>query len=108
MGILDIFGVETVSVETYQGSDTYGESWASIVTVTGCWVDDQTHLIRSAKDEEVVSQSVVFAPISSAALWVENSRVTLPNDDRTRRVINVNTNNAAGLPLPEHVEVHLT
>lgn len=108
MGILDVFGVETVIVETYEGVDTYSESWAAPVTVTGCWVDDQTHLTRTSKGDEVTSQSIAFAPISSASLWVENSRVTLPNDDRTRRVININTNNAAGLPLPEHVEVHLT
>lgn len=104
--IMAIFGTTPVVVESYTGFNTYGETWADPQTITG-WVNDQTHLVRS-KDEEVVSQTILYMPIDSAAAWVENSLVTLPSDDRKRRVVTVNVNDSGGLPLPAHVEVHLT
>lgn len=102
---MSIFGRMSYTVETYEGDNATGETFAAPATVDG-WVNDQTHLVR-AKAEEVVSQSIVYAPISSAALFVPESKVTLPGG-RVARVITVNTNDGGGLPLPEHVEVHLT
>lgn len=101
------FASTTVTVETYRGSNTYGDQFAAPQTVAA-WVNDQTTLMRSSKGDEITSQAVVLVPLSTLALWVENSRVTLSGDPITRRVIVVNANDVTGLPLPEHVEVHLT
>lgn len=106
MGMAALFWVHTVSVETFTGRNATSEVWAAPVTLKG-FVNDQTHLVRNARDEEVISQSVLYMPIESAALFVEDSKVTLPSG-RASRVITVNSNDGGGLPLPEHVEVHLT
>jgi hypothetical protein len=71
------------------------------------FVDDQTHLVRNGVGEEVVSQSVIYMPIESASLFDSDSKVTLPSG-REARVITVNANDSGSLPLPDHVEVHLT
>lgn len=101
-----MFLVHTVTVEALQGATAHGPTWASSQSVTG-WLDDQTHLVRNGKDEEVVAQSVFYAPIASASLFTEDSRVTLPSG-RKARVITTNANDSGALPLPDHVEVHLT
>lgn len=103
---LDVFWVHAVTVASFAGTTATGPAWNAPQTVTG-FVDDQTHLVRNGIGEEVISQSVIFMPIESAPLFVEDSKVTLPSG-RVARVITVNTNDGGGLPLPEHVEVHLT
>jgi hypothetical protein len=101
-----MFLVHTVTVETFQGTTAHGPTWATAQSVTG-WLDDQTHLVRNGKDEEVIAQSAFYAPIESAALFAEDSRLTLPSG-RKARVITTNANDSGALPLPAHVEVHLT
>lgn len=101
------FGATVVTVQTYLGVNTYGEEWDTAKTVNA-WVNDQTTLVRSSKGDEVTSQAVILVPLDTLSLWVENSLVTLPGDATPRRVIVVNSNDVTGLPLPEHVEVHLT
>lgn len=101
------FASTTVTVEKYLGSNTSGDQFDVAQTIAA-WVNDQTTLVRSPNGDEITSQAVILVPLSTLSLWVENSRVTLPGDSITRRVIVVNSNDVTGLPLPEHVEVHLT
>jgi hypothetical protein len=105
MGAMSVFWVHTVQVETRIGQNAIGDVWADPVTVS-CFVNDQTHLVRSQHDEEVVSQSIVYAPIDQAALFAADSKVTVSG--RVARVITTNANDGGTLPLPSHVEVHLT
>jgi hypothetical protein len=105
MSAVSIFWVHTVQVETRIGQNAISDVWADPVTVP-CFVNDQTHLVRGQHDEEVVSQSIVYAPIEQAALFVSDSKVTVSG--RVARVITANANDGGSLPLPSHVEVHLT
>lgn len=105
MSGLDIFWVHTVQVKTRTGQNALGDVWSDPVTVA-CFVNDVTHLVRGARDESVISQTIVYAPIDQAPLFEADSIVTVSGRDA--RVITVNANDAGTLPLPAHVEVHLT
>lgn len=101
------FWVHTVTVETFQGVNGYGQdTFAAPQTVTG-WLQGSTKLVRATEGDEVVSQSQFFAAVDQGPAFTPQSRVTLP-DGRIARVIVANTNDAGGLRLPEHVEVQLT
>jgi len=101
------FWVHTVAVETFEGTNGYGQdTFSPPVTVNG-WLQGSTKLVRATEGDETVSQAQFFAPIDSAPLFAPKSRVTLP-DSRITTVIVTNTNDAGGLRLPEHVEVNLT
>jgi hypothetical protein len=102
---IGLFFVHTVSVETFTGSGAFGESFAPPVTVT-CYADDGNHLTRNKVGEEVVSQTIVFAPLQSAPSFTVDSRVTV--NGRVATVISVSSREAGWLGVPAHVEVHLT
>lgn len=100
-----MFFVHTVVVETYGGSGAFGESYAAPVTVN-CYADDGYHLVRNKVGEEVVSSAAVYAPLGDASLFTVDSRITV--NTRTAYVISVNVREVGSLPVPAHVEVHLT
>lgn len=92
----------TVTVEAYRGSGPYGDIYEQAVIVTPCFVDDTRRLVRAADGSQVISESTVYAPADTTA--PTGSRVTLPSG-RTTTVITSKARTAAGLPLPEHVEL---
>lgn len=112
------FYVQTAIVETYQGTNGYGEdTFAAPVTLdpadvstrpdgNGCWIDDARHLVRTSDSEQVISESTLYTYPDNAALFTPNTRVTV--NDNVSRVIKTNLNTSGDLDLPDHVAVSLT
>lgn len=98
------FWVHTVTVETYTGTGDDGDLFAAPVDVLG-FMDGGTKVIRTATGELVVTSAPFYAPISSAALFVANSRVTYQG--KQSRVFAVTIHDSGDLDLPDHVEVTL-
>lgn len=94
----------TITVEAYEGSGPYGDTYAAGVEVT-CFVDQKRKLVRAPDGSQVVSSSTVFAPLDTAA--PPRSRVTLPDGQKTL-VIGTAQRRAAGITeAPEHLEITL-
>lgn len=103
---LDEFYVHSVTVETYQGTNGYGEDvFAAPVTVAG-FLDDTRHLVRSQTAEQVVSEAQFYTHPENGALFTADSRVTV--DGVTSRVIRTNVNTSGSLELPDHAVISLT
>lgn len=102
---IGLFFVNTVDLETFQGTGAYGDSYAEPVSVT-CFVDDGVHMVRNKTGEEVVSATTIYAPPGWEGSLVVDSRVTV--NGRTAYVIAVNAHDSGPLGLPDHVEAHLT
>lgn len=91
----------TVTIEAYAGSGPYGDTYAAAVQVS-CWVDVKRKLVRAPDGSQVISESTVLVPLDTTA--PARSRVTLPDGQQTL-VITAARREAAGLPLPEHLEI---
>lgn len=103
---LSDFFVHSVTVETYQGTNGYGEDvFAAPVTVSG-FLDDTRHLVRSQTAEQVVSEAQFYTHPENGALFTADSRVTV--DGVTSRVIRTNVNTSGSLELPDHAVISLT
>lgn len=103
---LDEFYVHTVSLETYQGTNGYGEDvFAGAVNVTG-FLDDSRKLVRGQAQEQVISESQFYTRPENGALFTAESRVT--SGGVVSRVIRVNVNTSGTLALPDHAVVLLT
>lgn len=99
------FWVHTATVETLLGAGAYGDQFAAPVTVP-CFAEAARKVVRQTSGEQVVSESTVYCDVSYAALFLTDSKVTVSG--ATARVIRTNTNDSAGLQLPDHVVVNLT
>lgn len=103
---LDEFYVHTVTVETYQGTNGYGEDlFADPVTVVG-FLDDSRRLVRTKDAEQVISESQFYTRPESGPLFTASSIVTV--DGVTSRVIRTNVNTSGPLDLPDHAVISLT
>lgn len=103
---IDDFYVHTVTVETYQGTNGYGEdTFAAPVTVVG-FLDDSRRLVRGADAEQVISESQFYTRPENGALFTAESRVTA--DGSVSRVIRTNVNMSGNLDLPDHAVISLT
>lgn len=91
----------SVTIEPYQGATGHGDTYGEPVEVP-CWVDAKRRLVRDGTGSQVVSSSTVLAALDTVA--PARSRVTLP-DGQTTLVISAARREAAGLPLPEHLEI---
>ena len=98
----------TVSVRAYVGAGARGDVHATAVEVPGCFVDHKRRRVRVATGDaagaEVISSTTVYAPPGTTA--APGSLVTLPSGD-VAKVLVQTVHDAAGLPLPEHVELAL-
>jgi ribulose bisphosphate carboxylase small subunit len=98
----------TISVEPYEGSGAYGDTYGTAVEVTPCFVDHKRRLVRvqtqDAAGHEAVSSTTVFAPPGTVA--PAGSRITLV-DGTTSRVLVAADRDPAGADLPAHVELNL-
>lgn len=98
--------VHTVTVETYRGTNGYGEDmFAAPVTVVG-FLDDSRRLVRGADAEQVISESQFYTLPENGALFTAESRVTIAGV--TSRVIRTNVNTSGPLGLPDHTVVSFT
>lgn len=104
MSDLDAFWVHTATIETFTGAGAYGDVFASPVTVS-CFVDPSRRLIRNANGEQVVSESTLYTPVTNAALFTNDSRVTV--NGVVARVVKVNTLTSGVLDLPDHTAINL-
>lgn len=94
-----------VTIEAYAGTSGAGvELYDTAVTVR-CFKDDKRRLVRAATGQEVVSESTLYAPLSTSC--PVQSRVTLP-DGRQATVIQSLSRDGGGLPTPDHLEIVLT
>lgn len=97
----------TVTIEAYQGSGAFGDTYAAGAQVTPCFVDQKRRLVRvqttDAAGHEQVSSTTVYAP--PATIAPPGSRVTY--NGRTSRVLATAVRDDAGVGLPAHVEINL-
>lgn len=110
----DDFFVHTASVETWLGTGSNGDIFATPVTVA-CFADDSRKLVRDKDKQQVISETTLYTSITHTALFVEGSRVTVLGDSdgdepagRAAFVIKVNANDSGTLDLPDHLAVSLT
>lgn len=94
----------TVTVETKTGSGAYGDVYAAPVTVA-CWLEPKRRLVRDKDGQEVLSSSFLSCPVTEAATFEPDSKVT--HDGRTAYVIGVNTFTTGDTDL-DHLEIDLT
>lgn len=98
----------TVKVEALAGASGRGDVYAPPVDVGPCIVEHERRRVRvqtsDAAGKVVISSTTVYAPPGTVA--PPDSRVTLPNG-ATSKVLVAIEQTAAGLPLPEHVELAL-
>jgi hypothetical protein len=107
MSDLDTFWVHTVTVETYQGTTGDGtRTYAAPQQATG-FLEGKRRYVRGRDGDQVISESTLYGPTTLAALFTPQSRVTLPDRATPTFVITLNTNDSAGLGLPDHVAVFL-
>jgi hypothetical protein len=98
----------TILIEAYAGTSAYGPAFAPVVSVTPCLVDHKRRRVRvstqDAAGAEVISSTTVYCPPGTVAPPL--SRVTLPSGD-VAKVLDAAVHDAAGLPIPDHVELML-
>ncbi|MDN5687010.1 MAG: hypothetical protein L0G94_10125 [Brachybacterium sp.] len=104
-GIDDLF-MHSCTVETYQGSGAYGDSWADESGPIRCLIDGTRKRVRDEHGDEVASEATILAPLTAAALFRTGSRVHYR--DRTAVVISCKRWDGDALDLPSHTEVALT
>lgn len=109
---LDDFYVHTLTVETFTGTNGYGEdTFAAPFIITppeGCFIEPKRRLVRSSTGEQVISETTVYTYPANAALFKPGSRVTLDDPENPARVITVSRFESGDLDLPDHVVVNLT
>lgn len=94
----------TVTVEPYAGNSANGPLHGAPVTVA-CYLEEGNKLTRDSKGHEVTSTAQFFCRLDAVDAPPQ-SRVTLP-DSRVTTVIQALRRDGAGLPTPDHLEVHL-
>jgi 2-methylisocitrate lyase-like PEP mutase family enzyme len=102
---LSRFFNSSVSVQTYLGSNSRGDQFATAATVA-CYIEDATKLTRNANAEEVVSTTTLYAAIDAAPQFTPGSKVML--NGRTAFVITTNRQDSAGPARIHHTQVALT
>lgn len=100
---------KTVSVEAYEGSGGYGDTYGAAVDVEPCVVffDHKRVPVTTgdAAGKIAISTAQVWCPPGTVA--PPGSYVTLPGSGGRRKVLLVDELDAHGWDLPEHVELAL-
>lgn len=98
--------VHTATVETYSGVTPTGDGYGDPVTVKG-FLDDGIVRQQGSDGEQLVQKSVWYGPITDAAVFVPESRVTV--NGRASQVTAVRRREGGSLFAPvAHIEVDLT
>lgn len=93
----------TADIEPYIGAGATGPVYGPAVTVR-CLREDTRRLVRNPSGGEAVSSTTLWCPPGTAA--PVDSRVTIGG--RAATVITTTNHDGGSLPVPSHVEVHLT
>lgn len=97
--------VHTGSVETYEDSGAYGDTWADPVDVA-CWVEGDQKLIADTGGNEVTSTSVVRGPLTDKDKFSPGSKFTYQG--QTSRVVSLAWFDSGALDLDlDHYEARL-
>lgn len=105
MSAIAVFFVHTATVETFTGAGPTGDTYAAPVDLKG-FLDDGVVLVRTAAGEQLVQKSIWFGPLTDAAAFVPESRVTI--NGQATEVSAVRRRDGGTLGLPSHIEVDLT
>lgn len=106
------FYVHEVTVETWQGTNVYGEDiYSAPVTLSpttdnGVFMDGGRKLVRDKTGQQVVSTTTLYTYPAAKSLFVPDSRVT--RDGEIAYVIQVVSNVSGDLDLPDNLAVSLT
>lgn len=102
--ILAEFKRTSVTVQTYAGADGNGDLFAAAV-IRRPMVENKRRQVRSAADETVLSETMLYDDLSADAIYTPGSIVTL--DGRPRYVIVSARMDALDDPDIDHVQVAL-
>jgi len=104
---LSVFFIHTASVETFTGAGAGGDTYASARDVKG-FLDDGIIRVQSSAGEQLEQKSIFYAALTDAAVFVDESRVTV--NGRACQVTGVRRRDGGSSPLSAagHVEVDLT
>jgi len=105
MSALTRFFVHTATVETFTGAGPTGDTYAAPAAHKG-FLDDGVVLVRTSAGEQLVQKTIWYGPLSDAASFVPESRVTV--NGRASQVSAVRSRNSGSIGLPDHIEVDLT
>lgn len=94
-----------VVVEPYLGPAGYGPRYGAPVEVL-CLLERSTRVVKKPDGTEVTSSATFRTALDRESVCPPESRVTLPDGGKTT-VINVQPQDGAGLPVPNHLEVSL-
>ncbi len=100
------FMIHPVTVETYAGEDSWGNTFATVTAPILGFLDDTRALVRSAAGDQVVSESTFYTGPEHLTKFVPESIVHLP--DRVATVIKCGNADSGALDLPDHIAVTLT
>lgn len=98
--------VHTTDVQRFAGSGSEGDTWDAVAEGVPCFISDKRRLVRAGTGEQVVSETTVLYPKTTADIPVD-SLITLPAlfGGRTSTVLAVSRHDGGGLPTPDHLEV---
>jgi hypothetical protein len=103
---------QAVTVQTRTGAGAYGDVYADPTSVA-CFISEQQRLVRDQNAVEVVSSTMLYAPLTAAPTeppaggqFTPGSRVVV--NGRTAFVISAARQDSAGPARIHHTEVHLT
>ena len=105
MSAISAFFIHTATVETFTGTGAGGYTYAAPRDVKG-FLDDGIIRVQSSAGEQLEQKSIFYAALSDAAVFVDESRVTV--NGRACQVTGVRRRDGGSLGLPDHVEVDLT
>ena len=101
---ISAFFIHTATVETFTGAGPTGDTYAAAVVKKG-FLDDGVVLVRTAAGEQLVQKTIWFGPLSDAAAFVPESRVTV--NGRAVQVSAIRRRDSGALGLPDHIEADL-
>lgn len=84
-------------------ADPYGN--ATLTHTCNAWCEYHGQLVRDRDGAEILSTATVYTPVDAEVN--AGDYMQIPGEEKPRRVIDVATYRAAGLPLPQHREVRL-
>lgn len=106
MDIGSLFFTTTATVEPYAGAGPTGDLYGAPQTVRGFLDDGLVLREQTERGEELVSRTKFYTDLGNAALFPNQSRVTV--NGKVAQVTAARRRDASGFGGPSHLEVDLT